>query len=367
MRHVCVTILGFCLLTGPLLVTASPSVTPKHLGTTEQRDRAAAWNRSQTTPIMPSSVRNWDPLRPFSEFEPTGFVAISGANNFELPELRAAIAKNLPADVTLIIFVESTNEAVRLKKIYSKMLGDDWLKFLVTPDAATGDPIWARDSLPFPVYLKPKAGSPTPTVGLVDSLYPQAFEPDAKIAGALGLPMTSTHQYFRGGNLLTDLNGNCFLENVNETAELKDPEGYLKEYFGCSTVTLLDQEGGIGDIDERIKFLGGNEVLTDNDRYEKVLANRGYLVHRIPGTGFDNQTYMNTLLVNGTMFIPQMGIAKDADAIQAYAALGFKTVGVLTKDMAVQGDGNIHCVTMNYPVGTFTASLRGGDFVEFAN
>jgi hypothetical protein len=297
--------------------------------------------------------------KPFSEIEQTGYVAISSADNFELPQLREAIAKNLPSDASLVIFVASSSEVAALKSQFGQYLGDR-LKFLVTPQDFGADPIWARDSLPFPVHLQ--AG-----MGLVDSIYPQDFEPDQAFATALSMAKVKTGEYFRGGNLLFDLQGNCFSENVNETAGLNDPETYLKQYFGCSSVTLLDQQGGIGDIDERIKFLSGNDVLTDDTIYAALLQNKGYNVHMIPSTGYGNETYMNTLIVNGTIFVPQMGIDRDQSALDAYKALGFKPVGVYTKDMADQGAGNIHCVTMNYPPGSFVASLHGGDFVEFAS
>jgi hypothetical protein len=238
------------------------------------------------------------------------------------------------------------------------------LKFLTVP--AGDDEVWGRDSLPFPVYLQPPTGSSTPVLGLVASLYPQNFDPNEAVDKAFGIPMTNTQQYFRGGNLLFDLKANCFAENANEVADLSDPQSFFKQYFGCATVTLLDHAGGLGDIDERLKFLEGNKVLTDNDGYANILKGRGYDVYRIPQTGADRETYMNTLLVNGTLFVPQMGIASDQAAIKAYQDLGFKTVPVYTRSMADDGDGNIHCVTMNYPPATFTPSSRGPQFVEFA-
>jgi hypothetical protein len=143
------------------------------------------------------------------------------------------------------------------------------------------------------------------------------------------------------------MNSNCFSENVNETAALDDAQAYFTQFFGCATVNLLNHEGGIGDIDERIKFLTGKDALTDDSKYAEMLKGKGYTVHMIPSTGADNMTYMNTLYVNGTIFVPQMGIDADQSALDAYKALGMNPVGVYTKSMAVDGDGNIHCVTMS--------------------
>ncbi|MGZ3723459.1 MAG: agmatine deiminase family protein [Bdellovibrionales bacterium] len=339
-----------------LVSSAALAAQPKHLGTRGQQQMAFEWNRTHAVPMI---ATGWDVKKPFSEVEKTGYVAISSADNFELPQLREAIAKNLPADATLIVFIGDTSEASALKSQYGKYLGDR-LKFLVVPQDYNSDTIWARDSLPFPVYMQTG-------MGLVDSLYPQSFEPDKAFGQAFSMPLQSTHQYFRGGNLLFDLDSNCFSENVNETAGLDDPDSYLKQNFGCKSVTLLNHRGGIGDIDERIKFLTGKDVLTDDPVYASLLKGKGYTIHMIPSTGADDETYMNTLLVNGTIFVPQMGISSDQSALDAYQALGFKPVGVYTKTMATEGSGNIHCVTMNYPPGAFVASPLGADFIQFAS
>ncbi len=335
-----------------------------HQGTIEQQRHASEWNRAHA--LAPRPPATWDVAEPFAESENSGFVAISGDDNFELPGVREAIAKNLPAGVSLVIFVGNASDVSALKALYSQYTGPDQLKFLVTPMSYSADPIWARDSLPVPVHMKAQPSDSTPRFGLVDSRYPQNFEPDAVVSQALGLGMVDTGQYFRGGNMLADGNGNCFSENASEVANLSDAEAFFKNYFGCRTVTLLNHEGGIGDIDERIKFLGGMDVLTDNENYAQILASKGYTVHRIPSTGADMETYMNSLMVNGTVFVPQMGRTQlDADALTAYRAMGLTAVGVYTHELAVQGNGNIHCITMNYPPGMFTASPLGGDFVQF--
>ncbi len=342
------------------LFAAEPGTLPfsKHGGTDAQLKRAVEWNRSHR--LYPRA--DWNVQRPFSEIEQTGYVALSAEDEFELSDLRLAVAKNLPEGVDLIVYVTDPSQVSGVQSDLGQYLGDR-LKFLTVPDGA--DVIWARDSLPFPVYLNPAAGAATASFGLVDSIYTQDFEPDSVFAQAFSLPMTSTNTVFRGGSLLFDLQANCYAENAREVQAMQDPQTFFKTYFGCATVTILDHEGGIGDIDERLKFLTGNEVLTDNDSYATILKGKGYDVHMIPTTGADFETYMNTLLVNGTLFVPQMGISADQDAINAYQALGFKAIGVNTKTMADDGQGNIHCVTMNYPQSAFTPNSKDPRFVEF--
>lgn len=351
------------LITLAATSTVQARVNFTKLGTPEQQLQAYQHNKTVSARQRLSQMgkQNWDVTKPFSEIETTGFVAISGDDSLDLPRLREAIAKNLPPNVTMIIYIENAREAAALKSQYGKYLNDDQLKFLVVPMSYWSNPIWGRDSLPFPVYLQNKA------VGLVDSGYPQNFEPDPAFEQALGLPMTDSGYVFRGGNLLFDLEANCWAENANEILGVDDPDSFFKENFGCKTVNMLPQDSGIGDIDERIKFLTGKEALTDSNSYAQKLRAKGYNVRMIPRINAEFETYMNTLVVNGTIFVPQMGISSDQAALDAYRAIGFTPVGVFTKNLADDGHGNIHCTTMNYPPGAFTQSKRGYDFVEFAN
>ena len=178
----------------------------RHQGTPEQRRAASQWNRTHS-PFVKMS-RSWNVAKPFVEFETSGFVAITGDNAFELPDLREAIAKNLPSNATLVIFVGDRSDVPALKNLYSKYLGSDRLKFLVVPMSYYSNPIWGRDSLPVPVVMQQPAGAATPAYGLVDSIYPQNFEPDSAVAQAMGYGMTETGLYFRGVNLLADENAN---------------------------------------------------------------------------------------------------------------------------------------------------------------
>ena len=327
------------------------------LGSPVQQARAEKWNREHASRSQP----NWNVKRPFSEIERTGYVVTNSDDAYEMDDLRRAIAQNLPDGVTFVLYVRGKWMVDGLRQRYGGALGDR-LKFVTVPDY--GNSVWGRDSLPFPVILNSKEGD-RGVFGLVGSIYPQEFDPNDSVAGALSLPMMKTQKYFRGGNLLFDLEGNCFAEEANELTWMGDPTAFLTDYFGCATVTLLPHRGGIGDIDERLKLLEGKKAITDDDSYEQVLRSKGYEVFRVPPTGMAFETYMNTLLVNGTLFVPQMGLESDSRAVAAYEQLGFKTVPVYTKQLADQGKGNIHCVTMNYPEGAFVPSPLGRDFLEF--
>jgi len=334
-----------------------------HQPSQEQLQKSIAHNKARSLEVQPMAA--WPVVKPFNEIENTGFVAISGAEAYELGALREAIARNLPAGVTLVVYVKNANEAAPLKRLLSPHLSSEQLKFLIVPTNFSSNPIWGRDSLPFPVYVQPRADAEGDVSGLVDSIYPQSFEPDIAFANAFGQASVKTGYEFRGGNLLFDEDINCFATRANEILGIDDPEDFFKRYFGCKTLTIMPHDGGIGDIDERVKFLPGKVVLTDNQGHAQILRGMGYDVRMFPSTGSYYRTYMNTLVVNDTIFVPQMGIAKDQDALDAYEAVGFKAVGVYTRQLADRGHGNIHCLTMNYPQGSFVASPLGSDFVKF--
>ncbi|NPD30416.1 agmatine deiminase [Eggerthellaceae bacterium zg-1084] len=69
-------------------------------------------------------------------------------------------------------------------------------------------------------------------------------------------------------------------------------------------------------------------------------------------------SYMNFLIVNGGVIVPQYGDKNDALALQqiqdafdaAYGKGAYRAVGVMT-DQIVFGGGNIHCITQQEPAG----------------
>ena len=61
-------------------------------------------------------------------------------------------------------------------------------------------------------------------------------------------------------------------------------------------------------------------------------------------------SYMNFLIVNGGVILPQYGDANDALAVQQVQAMfpDRRVVGVQTREVAF-GGGNIHCITQQQP------------------
>lgn len=61
-------------------------------------------------------------------------------------------------------------------------------------------------------------------------------------------------------------------------------------------------------------------------------------------------SYMNFLIVNGAVILPQYGDENDALAREQVQAMfpDRKVVGVMTREVAF-GGGNIHCITQQVP------------------
>ena len=69
----------------------------------------------------------------------------------------------------------------------------------------------------------------------------------------------------------------------------------------------------------------------------------------LPNTKFGHETYANSLLVNGTLFMPVYDKPTDEEAIKVYEGQGLKVVTVNTSTLSNKGLGSIHCITMGYP------------------
>jgi agmatine/peptidylarginine deiminase len=71
-------------------------------------------------------------------------------------------------------------------------------------------------------------------------------------------------------------------------------------------------------------------------------------------------------LANGTVFVPQFGIATDAEALRVYSQTGLKVIPVPNAKMSDVGRGNLHCMSMTYPAASLQQSLTHPDFLEWA-
>jgi agmatine/peptidylarginine deiminase len=72
----------------------------------------------------------------------------------------------------------------------------------------------------------------------------------------------------------------------------------------------------------------------------------------LPRAKRDYETYVNSLIINGTVWVPIYQQKTDAEALKVYKDLGFKVIAADSSLLSNEGAGSIHCITMTYPKTT---------------
>lgn len=291
-------------------------------------------------------------IKPFYEWDKTGYIVMSDDDFYGIAtEMKKVIAENLPADVTLIVYTQSSSKKYHkeLLEYYSQFRSKESLQIFQVPPSGTSD-FWSRDNTPIPVWEDGQ-------FALVDAQYYYNFEPDQSFNNLFGGTM-STHNYFyEGGNFMTNSRGDCLVVNRNrsypggtsDTGSI--PDDLFKLQYGCNTLTRFKHLKGIGHADEVVKFMTDDIVLTDTEEYVETLEDAGFTVVLLPEPDRAYETYINSLIVNKTLFVPIFGESNDQKALDIYKNLnlGLKIVAINSRQLSTRGQGSIHCITMNYP------------------
>ncbi|MGE3682693.1 MAG: agmatine deiminase family protein [Bdellovibrionales bacterium] len=300
-------------------------------------------------------------IKPFYEFDKTGYILMSDDDFGGMArEMKKVIAQNLPQDVKLIVYTQSTNRNYQnqLRATYSQYVPQDRLIILEVPRSGSSD-FWTRDNTPVPIWENGR-------FALVDAKYYYYFEPDAFLNQLFQGTLLTHNYYYEGGNFTTNSRGECLV--VNRKAGLSDtaaiPDDVFKAKYGCKTLTRFRHLKGIGHSDEVVKFMTDDIVVTDTAQYVPVLERAGYRVHLLPEAELDFETYVNSLIVNDVLYVPIFGEQNDQSALQVYRNLnlGYKIVPINSRDLSTEGRGSIHCITMNYPavpMNVLTNELKG--------
>lgn len=279
---------------------------------------------------------DWVPSPDTANFR---YVLMSSETNFqEAANLRYTIAKNLPANVILVLLVDSYN-IEKIKKTYSQYISLDRVIFAKAQDISGG--FWARDAFPYPVIRQ------NGDVGLVQANYYRYFAAGAEVAKSVNLGLAKYDFTFVGGNLLADERGNCFTVLSPRMFDTKIED--LQAAYGCRTVKAFKHLRGIGDVDEVIKPLGNGKVLTNTPEYAAELKQMGYQPIMLPEIPRSYRTYANSLVVGQTVFMPVYGMATDEQAKKVYEGLGYKVIGIPSNTLSDNYRGSVHCQVMAYP------------------
>ncbi len=279
------------------------------------------------------------PLKPFSEVEEAGYLFFSADTNFDSGPGKKIMARNLPDGVTIVIFAETGDDIAEIRRQYQGLIDTARLKIVEISGASRG--FWARDGLPVPVWGADNG------MELVDARYYHRFEPDDTMANWFHSFLRKHQFYFEGGNFMTNDKGDCITVDNDRSSEI--PESLFREQYGCKRVIRLPFEKGIGHVDESVRFLSSNVVVTDSPTYAQTLKGLGFDVRMLPRPDNPYETYVNALLVNGTVFVPVFNERNDQKALDVYRAAGLKVFAIESSSLSNDGLGSIHCITMTYP------------------
>lgn len=284
------------------------------------------------------------PTRPFADFEKVKSLIFSAETSFDSLGVKTTLAENLPDGVEIVVLGNDSYDIDSLMKTLSKKVSKDRIRKLeVDSNAVT---FWTRDVTPIPVFVR-QSESSDETLAVTSAPYYHGTDDDETIAKKFDVNMFSHSYLYEGGNFAQDTKGNCFLV-VNPRTKLM-PDNLFKSHYGCESLTRLPFEKGIGHIDERVRIISDSVVVTDSVGYKKIFEEKGYEVHMVPQAKNYYETHANSLMINGTIFMPVFGQSTDAEAQAVYEKLGFKVVPVNTSSLSNNGHGSIHCITMAYP------------------
>ncbi len=341
-----------------LVSSASFAKAPVHGFTAEQSQEMAEHNgRKLANDFITDLFRQWNnrwnnqtesislTRQPFVEYDKVGYVIFSDSGEFNSLSVKLAIAKNLPEDVTLVVYTQNSDSSHHrdLYNLFVKQIDSGRLKLVYL--SAGGNGFWARDAIPVPSWTIDASGQKKFTVS--DARYYHSFEPDETIGSLFSADLVSHDYYYEGGNFLANARGECLV--VDNIRVQKIPDQIFKDKYGCLKTIRFPHTKGIGHIDETVKLINDDLALTDDQEYASILRKNGFQVQMVPRPERKYETYVNSLYVNGTLFLPIFKEGGDQQAIDLYESFGYKVVPVNSRQLSNDGLGSVHCITMAYP------------------
>lgn len=286
---------------------------------------------------------------PFAEYEEAGYLIFSDTFDFNSEQAKLKMAKDLPADMTLVIYTEKRSKTYHrtLLNKFHKVISPDRIKLIYLKDADKG--FWARDGVPVPSIARD--GS----FYITDAQYYHEFEPDEQMRDYFNAGMMDHSFFFEGGNFMATSLGDCVIVDNNLVYNI--PNAVFERLYGCQQLIRLPHVKGIGHIDESLKFMDNFNVIIDEPRYRKPLEDAGFTVHMMPRPKNQYETYVNALMANGTIFVPIFNQANDKKALDLYRQFGLRAIGINTSTLSNKGLGSLHCITMTYPKVPFNELL----------
>ncbi|MBX3471469.1 MAG: agmatine deiminase family protein [Planctomycetes bacterium] len=322
---------------------------------------ASVNGQAYPAPTAPAPVAN-GPARAPSEHAPMEAVLFGCNDTYMVVDTYADAFRGLNGSGAIAEVVVTSN-AVAAEVRYEMTRRNvplDEVSFIV----AALDSVWMRDY--GPIVLK----SPNGDRVVADTKYypnrprddrfPQAY------ASHRGWQRVAVNLNFEGGNFATDgrgmamsSNGVLWFNNMTTAAVRRE-----FEKFGVNRVEFFEPlvNEGTTHIDMFARVMTDGDALVSrypsNHRQFNVteeaarkFAALGYRVSRAEAArSYDEfATYTNSVLANGVALVPQYGNATlDRAALDAYAALGYRAVGINSRT-SIRYGGAVHCLSMQVP------------------
>lgn len=341
-------------------VLASAYQVPIHGGTAEQRQEKAIHNE-RLTESSAFIEELWKPIQrqamsvqgviPYAEYEEAGYLIFSDPtlSNWKWDEeakaAKLAMAKNLPDNVTLVVFTgnRSKSHEREIRNFFKNVINDSRMKVIYLPGAERG--FWTRDGIPVPVWSLDFQSQDAFTV--VDARYYHHFEADEEVSKYFSAKLFEHDYYYEGGNFMANHKGDCFMIDNKDASAI--PTDIFQSLYGCKSLIRFPHKYGIGHADEVLKFIDEDTVITIDESYAQTLRENGFEVVMMPRPDRSYETYINSLIVNGTVFVPVYDQKNDAKALKIYESFGLNVVPLKSINLSNKGLGSIHCITMTYP------------------
>lgn len=291
--------------------------------------------------------------QPFAEYNEVGYVIFNDLGHYNSLSAKKEIAKNLPEGVTLVLFTGSKEKKYQkeLFNVFSQQINKERIRIVYLPNGDNG--FWARDGIPVPTWNLTESG--TKEFAVVDAKYYKSFEADQEVSQLFGAKYIQHDYYHEGGNFLANNQGECLIVDNDRAVKISDQ--VFRDKYGCQKTIRFPHTKGIGHIDETVKLINDNFAITDDDEYAQILQQNGFTVQRVPRPKKSYETYVNSLYVNGTLFLPVFSQSGDEKAIKLYESFGYKVIPLDSRSLSNDGLGSIHCITMAYPPVAFNELL----------
>lgn len=379
MRLIHIFIAAFFALQGAAF--AQQELVPRHGFTAEQSRAMAVQNAAvaarQTTLrdlLPPSLLPATSNVLPWAEYGQAGYLIFSDTDAYGTLKLKLKMAQELPKDMTLVIYTTKADKTYQkaLFARYAEKIDASRLKVVqVSKPKTQFQDFWARDGVPVPTWKLNSLGQKK--LNLVDAAYYHRFEADADFANYFSASLFSHDYLYEGGNYAVNERGDCIVVDNERVATI--PDSIFLQNYGCKTLLrmpyvfengVLVSGKGIGHIDETVKFMDNDTVVSDDDEYISILKSKGFKVVTMPRPQREYETYVNSLIVNGTAFVPVFNEPGDVEAINIYEEFGLKVVPLDSRTLSNDGLGSLHCITMVYPPVPFNELLEyiGADDVQ---